>query len=406
MAATTVLDSGTDAEDVLGGLEIIDCDSHLGEPADLWSSRAPARFRDRLPERKTVDGQTNWWLDGEPWIHLGGNTIGQGHTKVLGTLCLPLDEIDPATWSVPERLKFMDEQGVHTEVLYPNGVGFGSNAFFGIDDVALRNVMSSIYNDFFIEVQQESGGRLLSQGLLPIWDMDLTVAEMARLHDAGIRGFTLTDKPQLVGLPDINDDYFAPMWALANELDTVINFHIGSGLPKKGVDSPVGEPKPELYWTSFGPQRRLAVMATQFYMSNVRIITNLCMSDMFDRYPNVKVVSAESGIGWIPFVLEAMEYQTDEFIVDPAERALQPRRPTEYFRSNVYVTTWFERAAMKVLDDIGVGNVLVMTDIPHPTCLYPKTREHFAAVTAHLDPETRRRILRDNAAELYKIPLP
>ena len=81
----------------------------------------------------------------------------------------------------------------------------------------------------------------------------------------------------------------------------------------------------DIYWQSFGPQRRLAVLATQFYMSNVRIITNLCMSDLFDRYPNVKIVSAESGIGWVPFALEAMEYQLDEMVTDPAE--VRPSSP-------------------------------------------------------------------------------
>ena len=162
----------------------------------------------------------------------------------------------------------------------------------------------------------------------------------------------------------------------------------------------------DIYWQSFGPQRRLAVLATQFYMSNVRIITNLCMSDLFDRYPNVKIVSAESGIGWVPFALEAMEYQLDEMVTDPAEVKLQSRRPTEYFRSNVYVMSWFERSAMKVLDDIGVDNVMLMTDIPHPTCLFPDTREYFASVTEDLDPVVRRKIVQDNGAKVYGIELP
>jgi len=61
---------------------------------------------------------------------------------------------------------------------------------------------------------------------------------------------------------------------------------------------------------------------------------------------------------------------------------------------------------MKVLDDIGVGNVMLMTDIPHPTCLYPNTREYFASVTADLDPAVRRRIVQDNAADVYGITLP
>jgi predicted TIM-barrel fold metal-dependent hydrolase len=397
--------------EVLGDLKIIDGDCHLMEPADVWTSRAPASHKDRVPNLRTVDGETLWFLDGQPWIGgLGGNTIAKGTHKTLGMLSLPLEEIDDSSWSVKARLALMDSEGILAEVIYPNSIGFASNSFFGIGDIPFRNIVASIYNDYLIDVQNESGDRLLPQAVLPIWDMDLTVKELTRLHEAGIRGFTVTDKPQIVGLPDLNDPYFHPMWSLANEMGTVINFHIGSGLPA----APQGEGPPagvvsgtssDLYWQSFGPQRRLAVLATQFYMSNVRIIANLCMSDMFDRYPDVKVVSAESGIGWVPFVLEALEYQTDEFITTPEEVSLQKRRPTDYFRSNVYVMSWFERSGMKVLDDIGVGNVFVMTDVPHPTCLFPKAREHFASVTADLDPAVRQRILQDNAAEVYRIPL-
>jgi predicted TIM-barrel fold metal-dependent hydrolase len=142
------------------------------------------------------------------------------------------------------------------------------------------------------------------------------------------------------------------------------------------------------------------------YMSNVRVIVNLCMSDLFDRYPNVKIVSAESGIGWVPFILESLEYQLDEMVTDPVERSLQKLRPSDYFRNHIYVTFWFESLApRKYIEDIGVNNVLIETDVPHPTCLYPGARDHLAKVLADVDPYVRRRVLQDNAAELYRIPV-
>jgi uncharacterized protein len=93
-------------------------------------------------------------------------------------------------------------------------------------------------------------------------------------------------------------------------------------------------------------------------------------------------------------------------VTDPTEKSVQSRRPTEYFRSNVYVMSWFEHSAMKVLDDIGVDNVMLMTDIPHPTCLFPNTREYFAGVTEHLTPEVRRKVVQDNAAGVYGVDIP
>ena len=131
------------------------------------------------------------------------------------------------------------------------------------------------------------------------------------------------------------------------------------------------------------------------------------MSNLFDRYPNLKIVSAESGIGWVPFMLESLEFQLDEMVTNADEVALQKRRPTEYFRDHLYVMFWFEQSgAIKLIDDIGVNNVLVETDIPHPTCLYPTPRAHFARVLSGLSRESQQRVLQDNAAELYKIKLP
>jgi predicted TIM-barrel fold metal-dependent hydrolase len=311
--------------------------------------------------------------------------------------------------------------GIHTAIIYPNAVGFSSNHIFAIEDRAQRGEVLRLFNDFYVDLQQESGERLLPQAMLPVWDMDFTVKEMERLLDAGTRGFILSDKPQLMDLPELDDEYYAPMWSLANDSGAVINFHIGSGASRvikedtEGLKEKLARPadtgKTEsfwgtLYWDSFGPQRRLAVLATLSYMSNARIIVNLCMGDLFDRYPNLKIASAESGIGWVPFILEAMEYQLDEMVTDPGERALQRRRPTDYFRDHIYVMFWFENLGpQKMLEDIGVNTVLVETDVPHPTCVYPGARERFAKSLGHLDRSVVQRVLQDNAAELYKIDM-
>ena len=81
--------------------------------------------------------------------------------------------------------------------------------------------------------------------------------------------------------------------------------------------------------------------------------------------------------------------------------------PSEYFRRQVYGCFWFEKTApMKLVDVIGEDNLLFETDFPHPTCLYPNVKEHLAEVTADWSDTTRRKILQDNAAALYRIDLP
>lgn len=409
--------------DPLGGVQIVDCDAHFTEPADLWSSRVPESLKGTVPEMRTVDGSTAWYLDDDIWASTGGNTIGKGRQKVLGSHVLqPFDLVDDSSWNVAERLQLMDEMGVAAQIVYPNGVGFASNHIFAVEDLDRRFLILQTYNDFYLDVQEQSGGRILPQAILPIWDMQLTVKEMTRLLDRGIRGFTLSDKPEMLGLPELPEPFFEPMWDLFNESGAVANFHIGSGKRREEVEatrrSKVGHSLQEFdqtpvdpklaptvaapAWRSFGRQRRLAVHSTQQYMSNVRIIVNLCNSNLFDRYPKLKIVSAESGIGWIPFVLEAMEYQFDEMVTDPEEIGLTERRPSEYFADHIWVMFWFEKlGAQKLVEDIGVDRILVETDVPHPTCLYPDTRTRLAQALSNCSEGDRARMLRDNAADLY-----
>ncbi|MGE0306251.1 MAG: amidohydrolase family protein [Acidimicrobiia bacterium] len=398
---------------------IVDCDAHFTEPPDLWSSRAPKSMLDQMPVMKTENGTSFWFINGRPMSSVGGNTFQQDNGKQLGTLTVqPWETVDKACYQVTERLAVMDDMGIESQILFPNAMGFASNTMFGIQDIEQRSLVQHIYNDYLVDLQKDSRGRLFPQAVLPVWDMDLTVKEMKRLRDQGITGFTISDKPHMVGLAGLDSEYFAPMWATANEMGAVFNFHIGSGFGFGGSDDPVMQeivrtgnpvsiPNPDVYWDTLGPQRRLAVLATQFYMSNARIIVNMCMSNIFDKYPNVKINSAESGIGWIPFILEAMEYQFDEMVKDPAEVNHAKKRPTEYFRDHIFVTYWFEKSAPeRLIDVIGVNNVLVETDIPHPTCLEGDARATLNASVSKLDPSVQRRVLRDNAIELFGLPVP
>lgn len=412
------IDQGSQQSELPDGTTMIDADAHFTEPPDLWSSRAPASLKDRVPAQKTVDGLTAWYIDGQPWASIGGNTIREGHQKVLGYETVqPFEAVDRAAWSVPERLELLDAMGVEAQVVYPNGVGFSSNHLFAIEDLDLRTAVLRMYNDFYVDIQEESGGRLLPQALLPYWDMDLTVQEMTRLLDQGIRGFTLSDKPELLGLPELPEPFFDPMWDLFNESGAVANFHIGSGARREDVESirstsrqavNTGGTAPKQsqgsFWNHLGRQRRVVVHASLMFMSNCRIVANLLMSDLFDRYTKLKIVSAESGIGWVPFILESLEFLLDEMVTDTEERAKQRRRPTDYFREHIYVMFWFEDVApVKLIPEIGIKNVMVETDIPHSTSLYPGAMKHFAKVLEDVDEPTRRRVLRDNAAELYEI---
>ena len=114
------------------------------------------------------------------------------------------------------------------------------------------------------------------------------------------------------------------------------------------------------------------------------------------------MVSVESGCGWIPFILEALDYEMEENAPHLAtELSL---RPSEYFRRQLYATTWFERKNLaQVVDSVGEDNIMFETDFPHPTCLFPDPLKTSTQNMADLRPEVRRKILSDNAIKLYRL---
>ena len=123
---------------------------------------------------------------------------------------------------------------------------------------------------------------------------------------------------------------------------------------------------------------------------------------MPERYPDLKFVSVESGIGWLPFLLEALDYQCGE--TAPEHMAHLSMKPSEYFKRQFYGCFWFESQTLApAIDQLGAGQVMFETDFPHPTCLYPDSRNRALEAISHLDPAVQRKVLRDNAAELYRI---
>lgn len=384
-------------KDVTHGLKVIDCDSHFTEPPDLWTSRAPAKYRDRVPQVRTVDGHDQWFVEGNvDWGQLGATVIDTDGGKYQ-TITLPkFEQLHRASWDPKARVTFMDEYGIWASVVYPNAAGMSAAKFMStIKDSELELDCIRTYNDAIAEWQQQSGNRLFPQAMLPMKDLDATLKEMRRAtEDLELKGFAISDNLPAQGLPDYNDPHWEPFWELANSLQVPLNFHVGGTL----VDAAPA------VWKSFGFQERLAISTTLFEMSNAAIIGNFLFSGLFDKYPNLKLVSVESGLGWLPFYLESLEYQLDEMV--PTQERKMKRRPKEYFRDHFYVMFWFEDAGPRnLIEQIGVNNVLFETDFPHPTCLYPKNREHLNDVLSGWDDHTLRRVLQDNAVELYRIEI-
>jgi uncharacterized protein len=391
----------TEKPDVLAGLKIIDTDTHLSEPADLWTSRAPERYRDLVPRQTEVAGRMRWVIAED--IDLGGtgasSVVDRQGDKMYGVgwMKLPVHEVHEASSQVPARLEMMDVQGVHAQVLYPNVAGFGNQAFLRVPDAGLRLVCAQIYNDAMAELQESSGERIFPQALMPWWDIDATIAEVRRCAAMGLRGVVTCSNPEDAGLPDLSRPEWAAFFETCQELRLPINFHIGSSQREMDFFGKTS-------WPSHGNETRLALGSANLFLGNARVIGNLIYAGILERYPDLKFVSVESGVGWIPFYLDALDYEMSETM--PNDGRKLSLKPSEYFRRQFYSCFWFERTGLATaIAALGPETVMFETDFPHPTCLYPNGLDHLRETASQLDEYTRRRVLQDNAAELYRIPL-
>jgi len=171
-----------------------------------------------------------------------------------------------------------------------------------------------------------------------------------------------------------------------------INFHLNAAIDPNA-----------LTWEGFAFEQTLSVVATMYSIGNAATLGNWIVSGRLDRHPKLKIGLIESGMGWVPFALEALEHQFDEML--PSKSKMLQRRPWEYFRDQFWVTYWFETVGPKLLlNTVGVDKVLFETDFPHPTSLYPGVQEHIIETLGGYDAHVRKRVLERNAAELYNLP--
>lgn len=389
---------------VFGGRKVIDVDTHLVEPHDLWTKRAPASLRDRLPRVKTVNGVRSWVIDDDKILSKGAVpacTISKEGVKWPGLdfVQKQIEDVAPASYDIKARVAVMDQMGINAQIVYPNILGFGGQKAVEVDD-QLRIATVEIFNDAMAEMQDESGQRIFPMAMLPWWDVDLSVKEIERAHRLGLRGLNINSDPHLFRrpngemLPDLGQEYWYPMWEACEAYKLPINFHIGAS--EESMDF-VGHQG----WPGLHQDMRSGLGGAMLFINNGKTMGNLMLSGLLDRFTKLQFVSVESGLGWIPFLLEAIDYQMSE---TGANACKLQRRPSEYFKTNFHACFWFERKNLvHDIRQLGVENVLFETDYPHPICLYPV--DNMDRALDGLTEQEKVKVLSGNAAKLYNIKL-
>jgi predicted TIM-barrel fold metal-dependent hydrolase len=378
---------------------IIDTDTHITEPPDLWTSRLPEKWGDqRMHVQWNEQMAAEVWMIGDTFVSKAWAGCMWGWGTPFPSAPPRLADAHPSTYDVKERMVAMDASGIQVAVLYPNIAGLAFDPFCTLPDQEIAAAHVSAYNDFQLDWISPAPERFVPMAAVPYWDVDRAVREIERVAALGFNGIVTTGAPHKHGQPYLGDHHWDPMWSACRDAGMSVSFHAANGdlsehltLERFAVD---------------GPAVTFARTSTSAFLDNAQQVTDLLCCGVLARFPEVKFVSVESGLGWIGFVLESCDYHFKKARVDKEKPEFGDLLPTDLFRRQVYVNYWFERLEQWHVDAVGADNILFETDFPHPTCLYGD--EVTAALGNGLEalPEdVRDKILWKNAAALYRVDL-
>jgi predicted TIM-barrel fold metal-dependent hydrolase len=368
---------------------LLDADSHVSEPLNLWQERLPAEYRAKAPRMLTeYEGKPGaWWLieeDREPHNVI----LGFGGNKTLEELQQLLKGFSYAGahrggWDPAQRIKDMDQDGVAGDVLYTT-LGF---RMFWIKDAGFQRACFQVYNDWLAEFCSHWPKRLKGLGLISLYDPKQGAQDLADCAKKGLAGALIWASPP-EELP-FHSEIYDPFWSAAQELRMPVSLHEFAGF----------------HWVDWDSTAKKRTVAAAINSHEVEItFATLILSGVLERFPRLKVISAELNCGWIPYFLDRMDKREESraarLHASPFPTKLT-MKPSEYFRRQLYATFIDDRFGVAHRDDIGTDNLLWSSDFPHSATFWPHSHEKIARDFEDVSDEDMRKILSENTAKLY-----
>jgi uncharacterized protein len=370
--------------------DVISVDDHIQESPDVWTRRlSKAKWADRIPHlERQPDRTERWVVDGRP-LSLPGAGLSGALMGDRNRVPQTWEEVPRAAYVPAERLRAMDADGIAYSVLYPTVAGAAGENFGRLTDADLELACVQAYNDWLIEEWASTSKRFIPQCIVPLWPVERTVAEIQRSVRMGHRGVVFPAVPmELRNVPHINDAVYDAIWSACQELNVPICFHPGSF---KTIEFAAGE--------YFQGKLGAAMEALTRPASLVFVLVNLLLSRILLRFPKLKVVFAESSLGWGTYLLEYGDHQAEQ---DRLHLEGYPKL-SEMFRRQCYLTGWYDRATLKTRSYVPAENILWATNFPLATSTWPNTRDYLARSMEGLPEDAQRRIVCENAAKLYGV---
>ena len=369
--------------------KIFSVDDHIIEPADLWTSRLPARYREIGPRVVDEGGREFWAYEDQRVLTVGLNAVAGHPRDQWNSEPTRFADMIPGCYDPKERARDMLSQGVLASVCFPTLPRFGGMLFNSFADKQLAYECVKAWNDFVLDEWCPSGpaGLYVPMVITTVWDPELGAREIRRCADKGAKAVCFTENPAHDGLPGFHaKGHWDPVWQVCEEAGLPICMHIGSSGFVPLID-------PEAPFT--------AAMAGIALTGQLAMI-NLLLSGVCERYPRIKIVWSEAGIGWVPAALERLDRQFDrhDHWVSGPGRA-PALLPSELFARNMWACMIEEPQGIKLYEMIGEDKILSEIDYPHADTPFPFTQRAYADILTGLPDEIVAKVTHRNAEKLF-----
>jgi predicted TIM-barrel fold metal-dependent hydrolase len=277
---------------------------------------------------------------------------------------------------VAQRREDHLRDGIDAEVTFPSR---GLLCFVG-PDPEFQMAQARVYNDWAYESFGQYFDWMMPAPPVPPRDVKAAIAEVERVAKMGFRTVFL---PAHVPEQPYNLDVYDPLWAKIQEIGIPISFHVGTGRDPR---------------TASGAGGAIYNYAISALGGAQDTIARLLSSGVADRFPNLKFGTIESGIGWVPWLLHALdEAQTKHHFWTFPKLSM---KCSEFYIRQRFSAFQDDPIGLAHIDRFE-NNFLWSNDYPHHEGTWPYSARVIEETMSHLTPEQRRKVLGGNAAKLY-----
>lgn len=365
--------------------KILSVDDHLIEHPRVWTDRLPATDQADCPKIIEDDrGHHVWEYEGGIYPQIGLNAVAGKKPEEYGMEPVRYEDMIPGCYDPRARVADMDLDGVQAAMCYPSFPGFAGRVFLQAKDHDLAERCVQAWNDFHVEEWCGSApDRFIPLVMAPVWDTAATVREIRRTAAMGAKGLTFPENPAPLGLPSFHTRHWDAVFSALEDANMPLCLHFGSSshVPGFAADAPFA-------------------VAISLYATNLMWTTSdLLFSGVLQRHPDLKIVLAEGGIGWVPYILERCDYtwERHRWYQDIDRHA----RPSELFKKHFYGCFIDDVHGLANRHEIGIDRITFEVDYPHSDSNWPNTRRRAAETLADVPDDEVYKIVEGNVRELF-----